>query len=101
MSFDSIRVPKFFACCRISSISSGPLMPWVGCGLLAATQYGWCSVGQGRLEVLAGVAGGPAGEVLDLGGQGQLAERQGAVRRFFSLSGSPSKTSGFRLARAA
>ena len=34
MSSVMIRVPKFMACCRISSISSGPLTPALWCGAI-------------------------------------------------------------------
>ena len=34
MSSVTIRVPKFDACCRISSISSGPLTPSFSCGAM-------------------------------------------------------------------
>ena len=68
------RVPKLTACCRISSMSSGPLTPSLLCGAMNCR----FSSASELVEVCRQIAGGKAGIVLDLGRQGQLAQRQGA-----------------------
>ncbi len=75
MSSVTIRVPKFLACCRISSISSGPLTPCPECGAMYCRDFG----GDRVVEIGVQVAGRKAGIVLHLGGQVQLAQRQRAA----------------------
>ena len=71
----TIRVPKLTACCRISSISSGPVtacLPFVDVHVLQPLGL------DRRLEKLLQVARREAGVVLDLGRERELAQRQRA-----------------------
>ena len=78
MSSVTMRVPKLTACCRISSISSGPLTPCLSCGAHQPARSA-----AGRVEISAQIAGGKAGIVFHFGCQGQLAQRQRAGQTVF------------------
>ena len=73
----TIRVPKLIACCRISSISSGPVT-----ACLPSWMFMYCTRSgvDRRFEKLLQIAGREAGVVFDFGRQRELPQRQRARR---------------------